>query len=192
MFWHRLGRFWGYGDRRPQLIVLTDSILTIKGPLGRRDATPVVQWALSMLVCPTIVVAYGGARVKRGDYADMVKACAIFGSVTTLIVSMGNDVYGGVKATAIADVLKQILATIPNGYVIYGGSASVWGYPEGIYDTEVNKVCELLDCPSGASELANVETVDTIGHLHVKAVPQLCQAFVHWCRSIRCEPRSRL
>ena len=57
----------------------------------------------------------------RGDYLEMVNACAIFGSATTLIVSMGNDVYGGVEATAIVDVLKQLLATIPDGHVIYGG-----------------------------------------------------------------------
>ena len=90
MHWPRLGRFWGYGDRNPQLVVLTDSICSIKGPQGRGDATPVVQWALSMHLCPTVVLAYPGARAMRGDYEEMANACAIFGTVTTLIVSMGQ------------------------------------------------------------------------------------------------------
>ena len=192
MYWQHLGLFWGYGDRNPQLVVLTDSILTVKGPQGRGDATPVVQWILSMHVCPTVVLAYPGARVMRGDYLEMVNACANLGCATTLIVSMGNDLYGGVKATAIADGLKQILATIPNGHVIFGGSASVWGYQDGTYDAEVKEVCNLLGCPNGATELANVKTVDAIGHLHVKAVPQLCKAFVQWCSSVRNVSRSRL
>ena len=88
MSWVRLGRFWGYGDREPQLVILMDSIVMVRGPRGRADATPIIQWMVSKSVCRTVVVAYPGARVLRGDYMEMARASAILGAATTLVAAV--------------------------------------------------------------------------------------------------------
>ena len=108
-----------------------------------------------------------------------------FGVATALVVSMGNDLYGGGEATAIAGGLKDVLEVLPGGHVVYGGSASVWGYADDTYDKGVKEVCTSLVCPDGSVQLASVRTVDAIGHLHVESVPQLCSAVVQWCVAIR-------
>ena len=126
-----------------------------------------------------------------------------------MIVSMGNDLYVdekaiaiadgndrdiSEKATAIADGLKRVLASVRNGHVVYGGAAKVWGYTDASYDLGVREVCALLGCPDGALQLHGVRAADTIGHLRVESVPQLCNAVVHWCEAVlRMEtPRARL
>ena len=88
MSWVRLGRFWGYGDREPQLVILMDSIVMARGQGGRADATPIIQWMVSKSVCRTVVVAYPGARVLRGDYMEMARASAILGAATTLVAAV--------------------------------------------------------------------------------------------------------
>ena len=81
----RLGRFWGYGDREPLLVILTDSIVRVRGPRGRADATPIVQWMVSQCLCRTVVVGYPGAQVLRGDYMEMARASAMLGAAKTLV-----------------------------------------------------------------------------------------------------------
>ena len=188
MPWMRFGRFWGYGDPAPHLLVFTDSILNVRGVRGRADATPMIHWMLSMCICPTVIVPHPGARVLRGDYLDMAHATMSLQATTTLIISMGNDLYGracdGGEPSDIADGLRRVLSCVSNGYVIYGGSAAVWGYADTSYDTSVAEVCALLNCDSGANELLGVRTADAIGHLRVESVPQLCTAILHWCRPI--------
>ena len=88
MSWVRLGRFWGYGDREPQLMILMDSIAMVRGPYGRHDASPIIQWLLSRSLCRTVVVAYPGAQVLRGDYIEMAQASAYLGAATTLAAAV--------------------------------------------------------------------------------------------------------
>ena len=85
----RLGRFWGYGDPEPRLVVLLDSLTMVKGAHGTHDASTVVQWLLSRSLCRTMVISYPGAQVLYGDYMDMVQACGDLGAVMTL-ASMGR------------------------------------------------------------------------------------------------------
>ena len=58
MPWLRADRFWGYGDPSPELIVLTDSILSVKGSRLKADATPIVQWILSINIGRTFRVFF--------------------------------------------------------------------------------------------------------------------------------------
>ena len=128
---------------------------------------------------------------------------------TTMIVSMGNDLYvdektldkGDAKprdmdekATAIANGLKCVLASLSDGHVVYGGAGKIWGYSDTSYDQGVRKVCALLDCPDGALELHGIKTADPIGHLRTECVPQLCAAVLRWCQTaLRMEtPMARL
>ena len=80
----RLGRFWGYGDPEPRLVVLLDSLTMVKGAHGTHDASTVVQWLLSRSLCRTLVISYPGAQVLYGDYMDMVQACNYLEAVVTL------------------------------------------------------------------------------------------------------------
>ena len=126
-----------------------------------------------------------------------------------MIVSMGNDLYVDekkvdiahedlyemeMKANAIAKGLKDVLATVKNGHIIYGGSGKVWGYSNRSYDHGVQKVCSLLACHDGVPELQGIRTADSIGHLRVECVPQLCAAILRWCQTaLRMEtPMARL
>ena len=133
----------------------------------------------------------------------MMWACRELGCSTTLIVSMGNDLYDGVTPAAVAEGLQQVLDMVENGHTIYGGSAAVWGYPrpgyprpgsllEDTWGKDVAEVCSLLNCKTGADELMGIETVDDIGHLHLNSAPQLCKAMIKWCTDIRDVPRARL
>ena len=99
-------------------------------------------------------------------------------------IASGKELYVDLKATAIAEALKGVVGSGQNAHVIYGGSAQVWGYSDACYDRGVRVVCDLLDCRNGAMQLLGVRTADSIGHLHVESVPQLCQAFVQWCKGI--------
>ena len=85
----RLGRFWGYGDREPHLVILTDSIVKVRGPYGRADASPIVYWMLSHCLCRTVVVGYPGAQVLRGDYTEMARVCSKLGAAKTLVITIG-------------------------------------------------------------------------------------------------------
>ena len=128
---------------------------------------------------------------------------------TTVIVSMGNDLYvdekmvdiadenpGDIeeKATAIANGLKCVLASVSNGHIVYGGAGKIWGYSNVSYDQGVRKVCALLECYDGVRELQGIRTADTIGHLRTECVPQLCAAVLRWCQTaLRMEtPMARL
>ena len=123
------------------------------------------------------------AIADEDDLGD--KAIAIAGD---------NDVYVGKRVIGIADGLKRVLASVTNGHVVYGGSAKVWGYTDASYDLGVWGVCTLLGCPNGVIQLLGVRTADTIGHLRVESVPQLCNAVVHRCEAaLHMEtPRARL
>ena len=114
----------------------------------------------------------------------MAKASESLGAATTLVVSMGNDLYDGCEATLIAQGLKEALSVVPDAHVVYGGSASVWGYSKESYGRGVEEICLLLGCPNGAAELLSVRTCDAIGHLHVESVALLCKAVVQWCKTI--------
>ena len=115
MSWQQFDRFWGYGDPKPKLLVLTDSCVQMRGPLGKRDATTILQWMLSMHVGPTMVVKQNCARAhyedhSGGDYLSMMYATRDLGCSTTLMVSMGNDLYDDVPpANKIAAGLQKVL-----------------------------------------------------------------------------------
>ena len=181
MVWRRVGGFWGYGDAKPRLVVVTDSITIVAGPRGRWDATPIVQWMLSMQVSSAFVISYPGARVLSGDYLRIVEAAVSLGAQHMVIVSMGNDVTA--TAETITEGLRCVLRRFPAARVVYGASGAVWGYANEAYDDTVQKVCSILGCTSGTRELYGARTSDFIGHLHVEAVPRLCDAIVTWCLS---------
>ena len=65
-----------------------DSIAMVRGPRGRADAAPIIQWFVSNSLCPTVVVAYPGARVLRGDYMEMARASAILGAAMALVAAV--------------------------------------------------------------------------------------------------------
>lgn len=183
MAWRRVGGFWGYGDPKPRLVVVTDSITIVAGPRGRGDATPIVQWMLSMQVSSAFVISYAGARVLSGDYLRIVEAAVSLGAQHMIIVSMGNDVTDGATAETITEGLRCVLRRFPAARVVYGASGAVWGYANEAYDDTVRKVCSTLGCTSGARELYGARTSDSIGHFHVEAVPRLCDAIGQWCLS---------
>ena len=180
MVWRRVGGFWGYGDLHPHLVVVMDSIAIVSGSRGRGDSTPIVQWMLSMQVSKAFVMAYAGARVLRGDYLRLTEAAASLGAKRMLIVSMGNDVTDGASAETIGAGLRCLLDRFPGSSVVYGASASVWGYTNQSYDDIVLRVCSNLDCISGAQELRGSSISDSIGHLRVESVPLLCDAVISW------------
>ena len=185
MSWVRVGDYWGYGDRYPRLVILADSIYQVRGRGGWADACPIAQWAVGKtMAISTLIVAYSGARVGQGDYLRMAMAVAEMRPEVVLAISMGNDLYGrgAIDSWAIAEGLRKLCTVLPDVHFIYGGSAAVWGYSNENYDKKVREVCELLGCQDGSAELFGVATVDSIGHLNVNSVPQLCKATVLWSK----------
>jgi len=189
MAWRRVCGFWGYGDLHPRLVVVMDSLAIVHGPRGRGDATPVLQWMLSMHVSTVFVIVFSGARVLNGDYLRLVDAAFSLGADHLLVVSMGNDVTDGATAAPIARELRRCLDRFTSAKLVYGASATVWGYSNRDYDDTVCCVCSILGCSSGARELHGARLGDSIGHLRVQSVP-LCAAVVSWCSSF--EPASKL
>ena len=87
MSWVRFGRFWGYGDIDPQLIILADSIVTLSGPNGYIDATTTIQEIASKTICRTLVLSYPEASVLRGDYKEMAEVTSMLGAALSLVSS---------------------------------------------------------------------------------------------------------
>ena len=85
-----VGRFWGYGDRNPSLIVLCDSLCGLRSTRGRHDAVPILWHCLcDALAERVLIVAQGGARAK--DYVDMARECMSMQASRALLINMGND-----------------------------------------------------------------------------------------------------
>ena len=190
MAWRRVCGFWGYGASHPRLVVVMDSIAIVLGPRGRGDATPVLQWMLSMQVTTAFVISYPGARVVNGDYGRLVAAASSLGAQHLLIVSMGNDITDGATAHSIVSGLRSCRGRFLSSRLVYGASAAIWCYADCEYDKTVLAVCSNLCCISGSRELHGAQVGDSIGHLRVESVPLLCAAIVSWCACFR--DRSKL
>ena len=185
MPWQQVGEFWGYGDRSPRFVVLVDSLFQLRSTAGWFDVSMLVYYCLiDALAIPSMVVAMPGARARRGDYRRMDMACQGASVDALLVISMGNDLLQGcVGVGAVAVELSAIQSMFPCVSMVYGGSASIWGYTNADYDKLVASICARLCCRDGSAELEGVQIGDAIGHLRPASAGQLCDAVVTWARA---------
>ena len=182
--WTRMGEHWGFGHSDPSLCVLVDSLFQIRGQAGWLDVIQVLFHVLADMVEPrTMIVAHEGARVLNGDYMNMASECYAFRPDALLVISMGNDLYQRrADATHIAAALLDLRKYAPRVTYVYGGSSSVWGFGDPMYDPAVQEVCDALCCSTGEPELVGAQTFDRIGHLRPSSIGLLCAAVVVWGR----------
>ena len=107
----------------------------------------------------------------------------MFAPDALLVVSMGNDLYPQrADAARIASSLLELRRYASSVTYVYGGSSSLWGYDDPMYDRDVQEVCEALCCSTGELELIGACTADRIGHLRSGSIGLLCSAVVAWAR----------
>ena len=180
-------RYYAHGTPVSLLFIL-DSFSIARTSWGRE------QWARSLLeyyfflgVSAVVVIVSGGC-VASGDYLrayhDFVELYPGDFLKTVVLVSMGNDLIAGTRPIRVDSLAA---ARVIQGFrlfreavrhevrvpVIYGGSASTWGYSPDVwaaYDGAVEEVVAgiagLFDSvTTGASHLRGVRPVDAIGHL---------------------------
>ena len=116
-------------------------------------------------------------------------------------VEGARDTYCGTTALAIAEELQKALSFFEHGMIVYGASASVWGYYDAdVYDEIAETTIDLLqwkgvkNCTDGSIQLVGAQTTDSMGYLHIDALPQLCSAIIYWCKEALSSqaPRARL
>ena len=180
-----MGDYWGFGHSEPSLCVLADSLFYVRGQAGWLDVIQVLFHVLADMVEPrTMIVAHAGARVLNGDYMNMASECYAFRPDALLVVSMGNDLYRRrADAARIAAALLELRRYAPSVTYVYGGSSSVWGFDDPMYDRDVQEVCDALCCSTGERELVGARTFDRVGHLRPSSIGLLCSAVVVWGRS---------
>jgi len=120
-----------------------------------------------------------------------------------VIISMGKDVYKLAKDKARVYKDDEAVATIATGMqdvcrycqefiareclVVYGGTQEVWGYEQKfgeIYDEYVDAVVKKLR-DGGTNvikgiHLGQLQTVDRIGHVHVKSLEAVFDMYALW------------
>ena len=128
-----------------------------------------------------------------------------------VIISMGKDVYKLAKDKARVYKDDEAVATIATGMqdvcrycqefiareclVVYGGTQEVWGYEQKfgeIYDEYVDAVVKKLR-DGGTNvikgiHLGQLQTVDRIGHVHVKSLEAVFDMYALWACIARGRP----
>ena len=173
---------------KPSVIFLVDSFAYLRASWGTECYMQQLLEFLYFSGVAAVAVVMGGARIRRGDYETMYSQVqqrfSMDGLVRVIAVSMGNDLISSTRPLTICeDAVDSILAGLRRFgslfscevFLVYGGSAVTWGYPEHVrdsYDWQVAAVIAGIQSSfcyvtSGVDALAGATPVDSIGHLDV-------------------------
>ena len=147
----------------------------------------------------------GGEMMLDNRYAAGDSSHSAYADMFCVIISMGKDVYKLAKdkprvykddeaiatiATGMQDVCRYCQAFLDREcLVVYGGTQEVWGYEQKfgeIYDEYVDAVVKKLR-DGGTNvikgiHLGQLQTVDRIGHVHVKSLEAVFNMYALWAR----------
>ena len=187
----KVGKYTVCGPRHARLVVLMDSIAWTR---------PYTFWVNLCLATfqdvfsmPVRAICIGGARVLNGDYKKMYEEVMLKERCQyILVVALGNDVYklGAQSSAYYSSFGDQLVSLKEYGEVglVFGGSSSIWGYTDDVYDYHVRRVCaecrKRLVYVSAGLELQGVETADCIGHVRARSSNILFNALVSWMRGL--------
>ena len=173
-----------------------------------KDALQYVWWRTG-LVC-IAVQANGAGYVELQIAAEQAhNFLKERGSITphfTVIISMGNDVYGKANcnpesiAKGMAEVCKKFEknTSIPN-LVVYGGSSRTWGYTgefAEMYDSNVQAVIWHMQQEYDALAIKGIglgalKVTDRIGHVHADALPAVVRMYAAWASLAKAMARNQ-
>ena len=194
-----------------QVCFLVDSFYYMKKSkraTARVEYLPEVFAALHArfgLVC--MALCSGGAQLVRpgrwsASYAELLRH-APCGLQSMVAVVCGNDVYqawgrheyDAAWTCAISELCSDMRAKASSVYSVVGASSRIWGYDQicGVdecaqYDAHCQRmradfVAAGVAAVSGADELVGLELMDSIGHVGVRSLPLVTEAYSSWLGS---------